>query len=77
MKAIEFADFAADNNGVEFKDMLARLKQHRWQSLGFGCATYLATIIPILNLMALPIATAGATRLWVDELDHRPEADAS
>ncbi|MCA4079437.1 hypothetical protein LD001_29955, partial [Pseudomonas kurunegalensis] len=39
----------------------------RWQSLGFGGITYLALMIPGVNVVMMPAAVAGATLFWVRE----------
>ena len=72
MKSIEFCDYAADNNGHDLQATLAKLKANRIYALGFGSAAYLATIIPVVNLFAMPIAVCGGTHLWVKriETDH-------
>jgi CysZ protein len=49
--------------------MLAWLRQKRWQSLGFGGVTYLALLIPGVNVLMMPAAVAGATLFWVRERD--------
>ncbi|MFP3499407.1 sulfate transporter CysZ, partial [Pseudomonas sp. SIMBA_059] len=38
-----------------------------WQSLGFGGITYLALMIPGVNVLMMPAAVAGATLFWVRE----------
>ncbi|MOA52168.1 putative sulfate transport protein CysZ [compost metagenome] len=47
--------------------MLAWLRAKRWQSLGFGAATYAALLVPGLNILLMPAAVAGATVFWVRE----------
>jgi CysZ protein len=47
--------------------MLAWLRSKRWQSLGFGGITYLALLIPLVNILMMPAAVAGATVFWVRE----------
>ncbi len=39
--------------------MLAWLREKRWQSLGFGGVTYLALLIPGVNVVMMPAAVAG------------------
>lgn len=47
--------------------MLAWLRAKRWQSLGFGGITYVALLIPFVNILMMPAAVAGATLFWVRE----------
>jgi len=67
MMAIQYIDYPADNNKMSWQDMLAWLRSKRWQSLGFGGITYLALLIPFVNILMLPAAVAGATLFWVRE----------
>lgn len=67
MMAIQYIDYPADNNKMSWQDMLAWLRQKRWQSLGFGGITYLALMIPVVNVLMMPAAVAGATLFWVRE----------
>lgn len=66
MMAVQFIDYPADNNKVNWPGMLHWLRQHRWVSLSFGGVTYLAVMVPLFNLIAMPAAVAGGTLLWVD-----------
>ncbi len=67
MMAVQYIDFPADNHKLGWNEMLAWLREKRWQSLGFGGMTYLALLIPVVNLLAMPAAVAGATLFWVRE----------
>ena len=67
MMAVQYIDYPADNNKVSWDAMLAWLRAKRWQSLGFGGITYLALLIPFVNLLMMPAAVAGATLFWVRE----------
>lgn len=67
MMAIQYIDYPADNNKMSWQDMLDWLRSKRWQSLGFGGITYLALMIPGVNVVMMPAAVAGATLFWVRE----------
>ncbi|WP_249677516.1 sulfate transporter CysZ [Pseudomonas abieticivorans] len=67
MMAIQYIDYPADNHKMSWQDMLAWLRQKRWQSLGFGGIVYLVLLIPVVNLLMMPAAVAGATLFWVRE----------
>jgi len=67
MMAIQYIDYPADNNKMSWQDMLAWLRSKRWQSLSFGGVTYLALLIPGVNILMMPAAVAGATLFWVRE----------
>ncbi|MCB1692482.1 MAG: sulfate transporter CysZ [Pseudomonadales bacterium] len=68
MMAVQFADYAADNNEVSFGDLRALLGRRKIDALGFGILAYLALAIPVLNLVLMPAAVAGGTALWVHRL---------
>jgi CysZ protein len=67
MMAIQYIDYPADNHKMSWQDMLAWLRAKRWQSLGFGGIVYLVLLIPVVNLLMMPAAVAGATLFWVRE----------
>lgn len=67
MMAVQYIDYPADNNKMSWPDMLAWLREKRWQSLGFGGITYAALLVPGLNILMMPAAVAGATVFWVRE----------
>jgi CysZ protein len=67
MMAVQYIDYPCDNNKVSWDDMLAWLREKRWQSLGFGGTVYLALLIPFVNILVMPSAVAGATLFWVRE----------
>jgi uncharacterized protein involved in cysteine biosynthesis len=41
-------------------------------ALGFGAAAYLMLLIPVVNMLALPVGVVGAT-LLIDALDQYRE----
>jgi CysZ protein len=67
MMAVQYIDYPADNHKLGWNEMLAWLREKRWQSLGFGGMTYLVLLVPVVNLLAMPAAVAGATLFWVRE----------
>lgn len=67
MMAVQYIDYPCDNHKVSWDDMLAWLRAKRWQSLGFGGSTYLALLIPFVNILMMPAAVAAATLFWVRE----------
>jgi len=67
MMAVQYIDYPCDNNKVSWDEMLAWLREKRWQSLGFGGTVYLALLIPFVNILVMPSAVAGATLFWVRE----------
>ena len=68
MMAVEYSDYAADNNEVAFSELRRRLGRSRLQSLTFGLMVYVLLAIPLLNLVLIPAAVAGGTSFWVRRL---------
>ncbi|MFO7594363.1 MAG: sulfate transporter CysZ [Pseudomonadota bacterium] len=68
MLMVEYGDFPMGNHEIRFADQRARLRQRKLLSFGFGGATLVATMIPVLNFLVMPAAVAGATALWVEQL---------
>ena len=66
--AVQYTDYAADNNKLSFGELRSRLGEQRWTSLGFGGTAMLFTMIPIINIFAAPVAVCGATKYWVNNL---------
>ncbi|KAF1052707.1 MAG: Sulfate transporter CysZ [Stenotrophomonas maltophilia] len=75
MMAVQYIDYPADNHKLGWNEMLAWLRSKRWACMGFGGVTYLALLIPIVNLVAMPAAVAGAVLFWVREDGEKALAD--
>ena len=69
MLAITYVDYPMANHGIGFDDLLARLRARRLLVLGFGGAAMAALAVPVLNFLVIPCAVAGATAMWVEQLD--------
>jgi len=68
MMALQYLDYPAENNGLNWQQTLAWLRAKRLQSLGFGAVCLL---LP-LGFLLIPMAVAGATLLWVrEQRDYR------
>ncbi|HET7395307.1 MAG TPA: sulfate transporter CysZ [Gammaproteobacteria bacterium] len=67
MLAAQYSDYPLANRGVEFSAQRALLNSRKARLLGFGCATTLCTLIPVVNFVVMPAAVAGATLLWLPE----------
>ncbi len=61
MLGLEYADYPLGAHGLSFKRQRQLMRDYRALGLGFGSATLLLTSIPLLNLIAMPAAVAGAT----------------
>jgi len=68
MLSLQYVDYPLGNRGFNFSKIRYTLSQHRILSLGFGGSATLATMIPILNFLVMPVSVAGATIMTVKAL---------
>ena len=71
MLALEYLDYPMGNHGMFFPDIRQNARSRRALALGFGSGVLLLTMIPLVNFIAMPVAVAGATRLYLDEFKSR------
>jgi len=71
MMAIQYKDYPFDNHKVSFVEMKQVLKRNQKVSYSFGVTVAIFSMIPIINLIVMPVAICGATALWVEKYrDH-------
>lgn len=75
MMAIQYCDYPFDNHKVPFETMRQCLSKDRKIHLQFGGLVSVLTMIPIVNLVIMPIAVCGATAMWVDHYRTHYQAD--
>ncbi len=68
MLAIEYADYPLGNRGLTFPLIKNTLRNNRSLALGFGGMATLATMIPVVNFLVMPVAVAGATAMAVKKI---------
>jgi CysZ protein len=66
MMTIQYMDYPADNRGESLDKLKATARAHRLTSLVFGSWVGVGMLIPVVNLIILPAAVCGATKLWLD-----------
>jgi len=66
MMAIQYKDYPFDNHKIPFSEMKIILKDNKSMSYSFGITVAVFSMIPIVNLIVMPVAICGATALWVD-----------
>lgn len=66
MLALEYGDYPMGNHDISFKEQRKKLGGNREVAFGFGSGVLLLTMIPVINFIAMPVAVAGATRLYVE-----------
>ncbi len=64
LMAVQFADYASENQHHRFNVTLQRLARARGRALGFGACASVTLAIPFLNFLAIPAAVVGGTLLW-------------
>ena len=69
--SIQYADYPFDNHKIKFHRMRELLKQNKVDNLMFGGLVSFFTMVPLLNLIVMPIAVCGATAMWVDRYRHQ------
>jgi CysZ protein len=66
--ALQYLDYPLALHGIHFAEHRRLVVKRRALAIGFGLAVMVLTLIPVLNFLAMPIAVAGATALWVEHL---------
>ena len=69
--SLEYLDYPMGNHDLVFDQEKQLLRERRGIALGFGGGVMAMTSIPIVNFVAMPIAVAGATLLWVEQFQSR------
>ena len=64
--ALDYIDWPASRRGYGMRQRIAMLKVRPMLTLGFGAAVALCLFVPLLNLLFMPLAVAGGTRLFLD-----------
>lgn len=75
MMALQYVDYPMDNHRVSFRNMRSYLAERRLMSLGFGGMAMVMSLIPIVNFIVMPAATAGATLMYVEQLQSLTDED--
>ena len=66
MLALEYGDYPMGNHDIDFKQQREKFRLNRQLAFGFGSGVMLLTMIPVINFLAMPVAVAGATRMFVE-----------
>jgi len=71
MMAVQYKDYPFDNHKISFNEMKNTLKSNQGLSYSFGLTASVFSMIPIVNLIVMPVAICGSTSLWVDHYQKR------
>ena len=65
--SLEYFDYPMGNHDLVFREQKKQLAARRGIALGFGGGVMVMTSIPVINFIAMPVAVAAATLLWVEQ----------
>ncbi|HEV2667467.1 MAG TPA: EI24 domain-containing protein [Blastocatellia bacterium] len=65
---LDFFDIPLSTRGLRLRKKLGLIWRNKSLAIGFGAAAYLMLLIPVFNMLALPIGVVGAT-LLIDKLE--------
>ncbi|MCP4470005.1 MAG: sulfate transporter CysZ [Gammaproteobacteria bacterium] len=74
--SLEYFDYPMGNHDIVFDEEKRYLRERRGIALGFGGGVMVMTSIPIVNFIAMPVAVAAATLLWVEQLQSNTPTPA-
>ncbi|CAK9885567.1 MAG: Sulfate transporter CysZ [Candidatus Erwinia impunctatus] len=74
MMAVQYLDYPFDNHKISVAQMHTTLKQQKSHQLQFGMLVNLSTLLPLINLVIMPVAVCGATAMWVDRFREQHNA---
>ncbi len=74
MMSLQYMDYPMGNHSLDFGRQKKIQQQNRMFSLGFGSTVLLATMIPLVNFMVMPLAVISATQIWVERYKNRISA---
>lgn len=66
--AFQQTDATLARHGLDFETRRKWHRRHRFESIGFGFAGLVTLLIPIANLLIMPVLVVGATRLTLARL---------
>lgn len=69
MITIQYLDYPCDLHGLAVKKMAHGMRKSWLTHMSFGVMINLLSAVPVINLVIMPAAVAGATALWVEK--HR------
>ncbi len=67
MLTLEYTEYPMSNHGIHFSQQRRTLFANKQLAFGFGLAAMLLTLIPVINFFVMPVAVAGATRMYYEQ----------
>ncbi len=66
--SLDFLDVPLSARGLSFRQKLGLIRRNKMLAFGFGLAAYLLLLVPVINLLSLPVGVIGAT-LLTDQIE--------
>lgn len=66
MMSIQYCDYPYDNHKIPFDDMKRDLREQKGLTFSFGIIVMAFSMIPVVNLVVMPVAICGATLMFVE-----------
>ena len=67
--SLEYLDYPMGNHDLSFSRQKQLLSSRKGLALGYGGSVMVLTSIPLINFIVMPVAVAGATLLYVEQLE--------
>jgi len=67
MPTFQYIDYPGGQSKTGLERNARLVAGKRWQSMNFWRVVYLVLLIPVVNILMMPAAVAGATLFWVRE----------
>ncbi len=64
--AYEYVDIAANRHDYRFMEVVRAVRGHAFASVGLGSALYLMLLVPLLNVVFIPVGAVSATCFFVE-----------
>ncbi len=71
MMSIQYCDYPYDNHKIPFDHMKSDLRKHKGLTFSFGIIVTAFSMIPVVNLVVMPVAICGATLMFVERFKPR------
>lgn len=75
MLGLQYLDYAAEIQGLNFQQTRKRLWRFWGKTLGFGLIALAGTLVPILNFWIIPIAVIAASLFWAEQFQIPDETN--
>ena len=63
---LSFLDYALARKGYGLRDKIRYARRHTCSVLGYGLGVFLGLLIPVFNLLFIPMAVVGGTILYIN-----------